>query len=250
MFQVVIIFFSFGLVLGLACSKEAASLGARTAVLDFVKPSPAGSTWGLGGTCVNVGCIPKKLCHNAALLGEASADAIDFGWDLTKVGHDWGKLVQSVQDYIRSLNFGYRTELRDKSVTYLNALGRMISPHEVECLSGAGVKSVIRGRRIVIAVGGRPKPLDCPGGELAISSDDIFMKPDAPGKTLVVGASYVALECAGFLTGLGFEVVVAVRSILLRGFDQVDYAPHPSQTKHHAHTNAHTYTIHASTCYF
>ena len=103
---------------GLACSKEAALLGAKVACLDFVKPSWAGSTWGLGGTCVNVGCIPKKLMHNAALLGEVlHADAPAFGWVLPGEGaaglkHDWAKLVSSVQDHIASLNFNYRVSLR------------------------------------------------------------------------------------------------------------------------------------------
>ena len=77
-----------------------------------------------------------------------------------------------------------------------------------------------RARRVVIAVGGRPTPLAIPGGELALSSDDLFSLKRAPGRTLVVGASYVALECAGFLAGLGYDTTVMVRSILLRGFDQ------------------------------
>ena len=100
---------------GLAFSKEAAALGARTCVLDFVKPSWAGTAWGLGGTCVNVGCIPKKLMHTAALLGESLHDAEAFGWtglDFGAIKHDWEKLVGAVQDHVSSLNFGYRVALR------------------------------------------------------------------------------------------------------------------------------------------
>ena len=99
---------------GLAFSKAAAALGAKTCVLDFVKPSWQGTSWGLGGTCVNVGCIPKKLMHNASLLGEALHDAADFGWsvDAAATTHDWAKLVTGVQDHISSLNFGYRVSLR------------------------------------------------------------------------------------------------------------------------------------------
>ena len=83
---------------GLAASKEAASLGKKVAVLDFVKPSPAGTTWGLGGTCVNVGCIPKKLMHQAGLLGEAIHDAKKYGWQVEeKPKHDWGTMVQAIQ---------------------------------------------------------------------------------------------------------------------------------------------------------
>ena len=213
---------------GLSASKEAAALGARVAVLDFVKPSWAGSSWGLGGTCVNVGCIPKKLMHTAALLGESLDDARAYGWAVPGGGaaggarpaHDWAAMVSAVQDHISSLNFGYRVQLRDKGVKYENALGRFVGPHELELKDKKGAVRTVSARRIVIAVGGRPKALDCPGGDLAISSDDLFSLPASPGKTLVVGASYVALECAGFLAGLGLDTTVAVRSILLRGFDQ------------------------------
>lgn len=205
---------------GLACSKEAVGLGQRVCVLDFVKPSPAGSTWGLGGTCVNVGCIPKKLMHQASVLGGYARSAEDFGWAMQNSGHNWEKMVGGVQDYIHSLNFKYRVDLRDKNVEYRNALGRFTDPHTVECTDGEGQVTSITGRRIVVAVGGRPKPLAVPGGEHCISSDDIFSMTSPPGKTLVVGGSYVALECAGFLAGLGYDTTVCVRSILLRGFDQ------------------------------
>jgi thioredoxin reductase (NADPH) len=205
---------------GLSASKEAALLGAKVVLLDYVKPSWQGSTWGLGGTCVNVGCIPKKLMHTAALLGESLHDAEAYGWDVNvKATHDWAKLTTGVQDHISSLNFGYRVQLREKAVEYKNALGSFIDPHTVELTDKKGKKSSITGRRILVAVGGRPKTLDIPGGELAISSDDLFSLDHAPGKTLVIGASYVALECAGFLAGLKYDVSVMVRSILLRGFD-------------------------------
>mmetsp|Transcript_1121 Transcript_1121/g.3388 ORF Transcript_1121/g.3388 Transcript_1121/m.3388 type:complete len:593 (+) Transcript_1121:54-1832(+) len=205
---------------GLACAKAASELGANVALLDFVKPSPQGSTWGLGGTCVNVGCIPKKLFHHAAMAGEGIHDAQAFGWKVTKEGHDWNKLVDSVRDYIRSLNFGYKVQLREKKVKYLNKLGTLVDEHSVKCVDKKGREETITAERILVAVGGRPKQLDCPGGELAITSDDMFFLDSPPGKTLVVGASYVALECASFLTGFGYDTTVMVRSILLRGFDQ------------------------------
>merc|ERR1711992_382658 len=79
---------------GLAASKEAARLGKKVAVCDFVVPSPAGTTWGLGGTCVNVGCIPKKLMHQAAILRHDMDDARKFGWEFSSdVKHNWGKMV-------------------------------------------------------------------------------------------------------------------------------------------------------------
>ena len=95
---------------GLAASKEAAQLGKRVAVCNFVKPSPLGTTWGLGGTCVNVGCIPKKLMHEAALLGHSRRDSAYFGWDPAEEDHDWQVLTQNVQNYVRSMNFAYRAE--------------------------------------------------------------------------------------------------------------------------------------------
>jgi len=223
---------------GLALSKEAAKLGAKVACLDFVKPSWQGTKWGLGGTCVNVGCIPKKLMHTAALLGESIEDAKSYGWSLgdantsntddvnmdgnTKSNktHNWENMVQAVNDHIYSLNFGYTAALRSNGVEYKNALGTFVDPHTLELTDKKGKKSTITSRRIVVAVGGRPKPLDIPGGELALSSDDLFWYRTSPGKTLVIGASYVALECAGFLAGIGLDTTVMVRSILLRGFDQ------------------------------
>mmetsp|Transcript_7641 Transcript_7641/g.17293 ORF Transcript_7641/g.17293 Transcript_7641/m.17293 type:complete len:638 (+) Transcript_7641:181-2094(+) len=221
---------------GLAASKEAARLGAKVAVLDYVKPSPAGSKWGLGGTCVNVGCIPKKLMHNAALLSEArKVDAPHYGigvsakqeeeWmgmsqDDSGGEHSWDTLKNNVQNHIRGLNFKYRVDLREKEVSYLNQLGSFVDAHTVETVDKKGNKGTTSFSRCLIAVGGRPTPITCEGGELAISSDDIFSLDTDPGKVLCVGASYISLECAGFLRGIGKDVTVAVRSILLRGFDR------------------------------
>ncbi|KAG7386286.1 thioredoxin reductase [Phytophthora pseudosyringae] len=209
---------------GLACSKEAASFGQKVCVLDYVKPSPQGTSWGLGGTCVNVGCIPKKLMHQSSLVGEVMHhDSVNFGWNLAgnTPTFDWKQLVANVDGYIKAINFKYKVELRSKYVKYENFLGSFIDPHTLELWHPRKGTKQITTRHVVVAVGGRPKELTCPGGEHAISSDDIFwMKKKAPGKTLVVGASYVALECAGFLKGMGYDVKVMVRSILLRGFDQ------------------------------
>jgi thioredoxin reductase (NADPH) len=127
---------------GMAAAKEAANLGAKVCCLDFVKPSPHGTTWGLGGTCVNVGCIPKKLMHFGAQLHESiHADAEAFGISIgdgeTKSGnHDddddrglstkvkWENMRENVQNYIRGLNFKYRVRLREKNVQYLNKLAK------------------------------------------------------------------------------------------------------------------------------
>ncbi|XP_045595558.2 thioredoxin reductase 1, cytoplasmic isoform X2 [Procambarus clarkii] len=207
---------------GLAASKRAADLGAKVAVCDFVTPTPKGTTWGLGGTCVNVGCIPKKLMHQAAIFGHDLQDSRDFGWDTPEtVAHDWNKMVEGVQNHIGSLNWGYRVALRDKKVNYLNAYAKFTDSHTIQTVDRRGKEKIITADKFLLAMGGRPRYPDIPGArEYCITSDDIFSLPHPPGKTLLVGASYIALECAGFLEGLGYDTTVMVRSILLRGFDQ------------------------------
>jgi len=209
---------------GLAAAKRAAKLGKKVALCDYVKPSPAGSTWGLGGTCVNVGCIPKKLMHQAALLGQGIKDSSFFGWDVGETTHEWEKMVTAIQEYIQSLNWGYKVALQKDDVTYFNALASFVDPHTLSLNDGKREEPWnITAAHFLIAVGGRPRYLNIPGGtpgEFCITSDDIFSLPYNPGKVLLVGGSYVALECAGFLAGIGLDVTVMVRSILLRGFDQ------------------------------
>jgi len=207
---------------GLAASKEAMAVNPnlRVACFDYVKPSPHGTKWGLGGTCVNVGCIPKKLMHYCGLLGHSFEYARQMGWKLTNtVQHDWPALVDNVDNYIRSLNFGYIKALRESRVKYFNAYARFVDEHTVEYEEKGQVKRVTADK-FIIAVGGRPRYPNCKGANLGITSDDIFWRKTTPGKTLIVGASYIALECASFLHELGYDVTVMVRSILLRGFDQ------------------------------
>ncbi|XP_067908273.1 thioredoxin reductase 3 isoform X2 [Heterodontus francisci] len=207
---------------GLAASKEAANLGRKVLLFDYVVPTPMGTSWGLGGTCVNVGCIPKKLMHQAAILGQGLRDSRKFGWEFgDEVHHNWDKMKEAIQNYIGSLNWGYRVALRDKKVTYSNSYAEFVEPHKIKATSKRGKVTFHSGEKFLIATGERPRYLNIPGDkEYCITSDDLFSLPYCPKKTLVVGASYVALECAGFLRSLGLDVTVMVRSILLRGFDQ------------------------------
>ena len=210
---------------GLATAKEAARLGAKVLLCDFVKPTPLGTQWGLGGTCVNVGCIPKKLMHQAALIGEVMKDAPAFGWEMpaAKPVMVWESMVKHVQNHIKSLNFKYRVELDQAMVTYENGLARFpvgTDGHTIETVCSKGNIRTVTAANVVVAVGGRPTPLDCAGSEWALSSDDLFSISSAPRKTCIIGGSYIALECAGFLAGFGYDVTVLVRSILLRGFDR------------------------------
>ncbi|XP_073079837.1 thioredoxin reductase 2, mitochondrial isoform X4 [Manis javanica] len=223
---------------GLACAKEAAQLGKKVAVVDYVEPSPRGTTWGLGGTCVNVGCIPKKLMHQAALLGTMIRDAPHYGWELAQpTPHSWRKMAEAVQNHVKSLNWGHRVQLQDRKVKYFNIKASFVNKHTVRGVTKDGKETLLSAEHIVIATGGRPRyPMHVEGAlEYGITSDDIFWLKESPGKThlsgcfvqaeaqeqgLVVGASYVALECAGFLTGLGLDTTIMMRSIPLRGFDQ------------------------------
>ncbi|XP_053444759.1 thioredoxin reductase 2, mitochondrial isoform X2 [Nycticebus coucang] len=208
---------------GLACAKEAAQLGRKVAVVDYVEPSPRGTRWGLGGTCVNVGCIPKKLMHQAALLGGMLQDAQHYGWEVAQpVSHDWRKMAEAVQNHVKSLNWGHRVQLQERKVKYFNVKASFVNEHTVCGVTKDGKETLLSAENIVIATGGRPRyPTHIEGAlEYGITSDDIFWLKESPGKTLVVGASYVALECAGFLTGIGLDTTVMMRSIPLRGFDQ------------------------------
>uniref|UniRef100_A0A6S9YRD9 thioredoxin-disulfide reductase (NADPH) n=2 Tax=Chrysotila carterae TaxID=13221 RepID=A0A6S9YRD9_CHRCT len=160
--------------------------------------------------------------HTAALLGEGMKDAVSYGWEMpAEPTHKWETMVENVQQHIFSLNFGYRSDLMENSVKYLNAYATFLDPHTVRTVDKKGKEVDVTADTIVIATGGRPNYPDIPGArEHCITSDDIFSQRTPPGKTLVVGASYVALECAGFIKGVGFDTTVMMRSIPLRGFDQ------------------------------
>merc|ERR1712013_546756 len=154
--------------------------------------------------------------------GLSEEDAKSFGWEVDKndVNHNWGKMIEEVQNHIGGLNWGYKVALREKEVTYLNEYAEFIDEHTLKTVNKKGKERNITADKFIIATGGRPKYPDIPGVENGISSDDLFSLPHSPGKTLLVGASYIALECAGFLAGMGLDTTVMVRSILLRGFDQ------------------------------
>lgn len=129
-------------------------------------------------------------------------------------------MVGNVQKHIKSLNWGYKAELIKLKIKYFNFYASFIDAHTI-LLDNGKTQQTVTTDKVIIAVGGRPLYPGIPGDkEFGITSDDIFSQKKAPGKTLVVGASYVALECAGFLNALGYDTTVMVRSIFLRGFDQ------------------------------
>ena len=163
--------------------------------------------------------------HTAAKYGHIIKDSHDYGWQgisNEQLKNDWGTLQTNVAYHIRSINWGYkRSNLPEHNVKLETKYARFLDAHTLETEDLKGAKGKVTARRIVIACGGRPKYPEIPGAkEFGITSDDIFWRTEPPGKTLVVGASYVALECAGFIHDLGHDTTVMVRSILLRGFDQ------------------------------
>jgi thioredoxin reductase (NADPH) len=170
---------------------------------------------------VNVGCIPKKLMHYSGILAESRHEQELAGITVDKqTPHKWETMVNTVQKHIKSLNWGYKADMIKLKVKYFNMYATFKDAHTIHLDNGKTQEEVTTDK-IVIAVGGRPLYPGIPGDkEFGITSDDIFSLKAPPGKTLVVGASYIALECSGFLTSLGYDTTVMVRSILLRGFDQ------------------------------
>ena len=207
---------------GTAASKEASKYNIKVGIADFVTPSPQGSSWGLGGTCVNVGCIPKKMMHFAALLYNKRKyyKMIGNPTEISKE-HNWETLVENVQLHIKSLNFGYRNQFRQKKIIYHNKLAKLIDSHTIELTDKKGNVEKVTSKYILICTGGRPSYPNIPGAkEFCITSDDLFSLKKPPGKTLIIGASYIAVECSGILASLGYDTTIMVRSMLLRGFDR------------------------------
>ncbi|XP_054257802.1 thioredoxin reductase 1, mitochondrial-like isoform X2 [Macrosteles quadrilineatus] len=224
---------------GLAAARVAfKEHNARVLVVDYVAPSPMKSFWREGGTCVNVGCIPKKLMHQAALLGQAIKDASHYGWEINKpeeVKLNWKKMVRAVQDHVQGTSDLTRNQLTGDKETivtqYLNGLGEFVDAKTVKVTlvkkkSKTGELStntkIVKGKYILIAVGGRPKYPEIPGAlQYAITSDDLFSLSNPPGKTLIIGGGYIAMESAGFLNGMGFDVTVIVRNKVLKDMDKI-----------------------------
>ncbi|KAL0962822.1 hypothetical protein UPYG_G00345940 [Umbra pygmaea] len=207
---------------GLALAKEAAAgFGKKVMVLGFVSPTHNGSSSGLTGSSWNMGCITRKLMHQASLLGKAIQDAQKYGWKFEEqVSHGWREMVEAVQQHVQSVSSELRWELKQCGVTFLEAQGEMLKPHTVQATEGNERRTCLTAETIVIATGDRAKYLSIPGArEHCITSDDLFSLANSPGKTLVVGGSSEGLEYAGFLSGLGLEVTVLLGSQLLPGFD-------------------------------
>ncbi|KAH9251811.1 hypothetical protein BASA81_010254 [Batrachochytrium salamandrivorans] len=208
---------------GLACAQAASRLGQSVVLCDYVRPSDhTGTVWGLGGTCVNVGCVPKKLFHRAGYFGQCLQDGelAAFGFEQSTGGAaDWTTLRTMVQNHVKMLNFTYRSSL-PPNCQYINSSVQFHGNEGVRINNNATKLEVKKA--IVIAVGGRPIFPPIPGAELGISSDDVFSLNESPGRTLVVGSSYIGLETASFLNAIGLDTTLLVRSRPLRGIPGFD----------------------------
>lgn len=193
---------------GLAHAQRAAEYGANAAVVEFAP---------LGGTCVNVGCVPKKIMWYTAHFAHQAALARDFAFDISIDGHNWSALKKNRDAYIARLNNIYETNLERRDVTYLRGRARFI---DRETLDVDGVQYAAE--RIVIATGGYPVVPDIPGAEHGITSDGFFELPERPARVALVGSGYVAVELAGVFKALGSETTILVRKDgVLRSFDQM-----------------------------
>ncbi|MGE0497992.1 MAG: glutathione-disulfide reductase [Ramlibacter sp.] len=191
---------------GVRAARMAAQRGVRVALAE------AGA---LGGTCVNVGCIPKKIYSYAAHYAEAFEEAAGFGWDLAPARFDWARLKANRALEISRLNGVYANLLASAGVTRFTGWAELAGPHTVRM----GEQSW-RARHILVATGGRPEVPDLPGREHVITSDDIFDLEPFPARLVVVGGGYIACEFASIFNGLGAQVTQLYRGEqVLRGFD-------------------------------
>lgn len=191
---------------GVRAARFAAGFGAKVAVVE--------SRY-LGGTCVNVGCVPKKLLVYGSHFAEDFEQAKGYGWTVGERSFDWPTLIANKNREIERLNGIYRKLLVNSGVTLLEGHGHLLDPHTVE-VNGQRYSA----ERILIATGGWPVIPEIPGREYAISSNEAFFLEQLPKRVIVVGGGYIAVEFAGIFNGLGAQTTQLYRrELFLRGFD-------------------------------
>jgi len=200
---------------GVRAGRMAAGFGARVAVAEDRY---------MGGTCVNVGCVPKKLYVYASEFGKAFQDARGFGWDSGPTPFDWATLRDNKKTEISRLNAIYRNLLGGVDVDIIDGRASIVDAHTV-IVSGQQYSA----GKILIATGGWPHIPDFPGSEYAVTSNEIFDLEQFPQRLLIVGGGYIAVEFAGIFNGLGAQVTQLYRGpLFLRGFDE-DIRSHAAQ---------------------
>ena len=192
---------------GVRCARISAGHGAKVGVAEE-------RFW--GGTCVNIGCVPKKLLVQAGEYGAWADDAAGFGWTIIKEKHDWPALIAAKDREITRLEGIYRRLLNNAGAKIFDARATFIDPHTLD-VGGQRVTA----EKIVIATGGHPERPPIPGAELGIISDDAFYLKQMPKKIIICGSGFIAVEFAGIFQALGAETHLVYRQPLpLRGFDQ------------------------------
>lgn len=192
---------------GIATARRAAQYGAKVAVAEFDR---------LGGTCVNRGCVPKKLMVYASHFASHVQEAAGYGWTFEPGKFDWPTMIKAVNDEVSRLNAIYQRMIDNAEVTLYKGHARIVDPHTVEV---AG--ETVTAEKILIAVGGKPSHPDIPGIELAITSDEIFHLAQQPKRMVIFGGGYIGCEFACVLNALGTEVTQIIRrDKILRGFDE------------------------------
>ena len=192
---------------GLAAAQRAAEHKQRVAIIEMGQ---------LGGTCVNRGCIPKKIYWYAAEFAYDLKHSNTLGFETNDFKHNWHTLQQASKQYIKKLNDMYRKNLSQKNIEIVTGNASFQSSKEI---SVGGV--LLTAKQIIIACGATPVVPDIPGAEFGITSDDFFELTNRPKKTIIVGSGYVAVELAGILNALGSDTkIVARKNSILRKFDQ------------------------------
>lgn len=192
---------------GVRAARMSASLGARVAVAEDRY---------LGGTCVNVGCVPKKLFVYASHFSEDFVNARSFGWDISKTDFNWSTLIKNKNAEIKRLNGVYQRILDNSGAKTIVGRAKIVDAHTVE-VEGQHITA----ERILVATGGWPSVPDIPGKEHIISSNEAFFIDSLPEKIIIVGGGYIAVEFAGIFHGLGVDTTLLYRGpLFLRGFDQ------------------------------
>ncbi len=191
---------------GLAHAQRAAEYGAKAVVVE---------SGALGGTCVNVGCVPKKIMWYASEHVRLFEHAADYGFDVVQNGHDWAKLKAARDAYITRLNNIYAGNLERREVGLIRGKARFVDPHTLD-VEGRRISA----ERLVIATGGYPIVPELPGAEHGFTSDDFFELEERPQRIAIVGSGYVAVELGGVFNALGSDTTMIVRKDrVLRSFD-------------------------------
>ena len=193
---------------GLACAQRAAEYGASVALIEKAP---------LGGTCVNVGCVPKKVMWYASHLTHQLKLATDYGFDVAVESHDWRSLKEKRDAYIKRLNKIYETNLNKRNIYLIRGEARFENSDTINVS-----ETKYTARHVVIATGGQPTVPKIDGAEYGITSDGFFELEDQPRDVCIVGSGYIAIEFAGMLAAMGSNVTLSIRTeSILRSFDSM-----------------------------